>query len=264
MATNLDTDLDGEAEYWLYNQHVAALFERIGGRMLAGWVRTSDGRVRQMMGNLASYAGVDTEEEGSYSVNTNNNSAVALRTSSLKDWWAGTSDYVNNLYTVSTNGVTNGWRLTSGDGKIVKTVTLAPAATSFAVSYAVDPTLNSGVLYVRNGFSPDLSELLVRGQRGLSDGFAGTGGVVTVTTTSAIIQVSLAMQQGQVNTAAEDDGELTFDSVPMRNQAQTRQVEVFGTNTLAFSIGFTVEDAENAAPVLVFTPPGPYLSLIHI
>ena len=64
VVTNLDADLDGEAEYWLYNRHVAAVFERIGGRMIAAWLRTSDGRVRQMVGNLASYAGSETEEEG--------------------------------------------------------------------------------------------------------------------------------------------------------------------------------------------------------
>ena len=34
-----------------------------------------------------------------------------------------------------------------------------------------------------NGFSPDLSELLVQGQSGLSESFAATGGVVTLTTT---------------------------------------------------------------------------------
>lgn len=262
VTTNLDADLDGELEYWLYNQHVAALFERIGGRMIAGWVRSPDGQVRQMVGNLVSYAGMDTEEEGAWSVNTNNNSAVALRTSSMKDWWAGTSDYVNNLYSASTNGVTNGWRMTSGDGKIVKTVTLNPTSQFFAVSYTVDPTLNSGVLYVRNGFSPDLSEMLVRGQRGLSDAIASTGGVVTLTTSTTISRVHLAMQQGAVNTAAEDDGVLVFDSVPMRNQAQTRQVELVGTNTLAFSIGFTVEEDSNVAPVLVFTPPGPYTNAV--
>jgi hypothetical protein len=48
----------------------------------------------------------------------------------------------------------------------------------------------------------------------------------------------------------------------MRNQAQTRQIEVFGTNAIAFSIGFTVEDANNEPPVLVFTPPGPFTNAV--
>ena len=67
MATtataSLDMDLDGEVEYALYNRHVAALFERSGGRMVAAWRRTADGRIRQMIGNFASYAGKETEEE---------------------------------------------------------------------------------------------------------------------------------------------------------------------------------------------------------
>ena len=63
--------------------------------MIAAWRRTADGRVRQMIGNLASYAGGETEEEGAWSVNTNTEAVVAYRTSALKDWWAGTPDYVN-------------------------------------------------------------------------------------------------------------------------------------------------------------------------
>lgn len=262
VATNLDADLDGEMEYWLYNRHVAAVFERIGGRMIAAWLRSSDGRVRQMIGNLASYAGSDTEEEGAWSVNTNNSAVVAYRTSALKDWWAGSSDYVNNLYAATTNGVTNGWKLTSANSNVVKTVTLAPTATAFAVNYAVSPALNGGVLYVRNGFSPDLSELLVRGQRGLTDVIAATGGTVSVATTDTVAGVTLALTQGAVNVTAEDDGELAFDSVPMRNQAQTRQVELVGTNGLAFTLGLFAEDAANEPPALSFAPQGPYTNAV--
>ena len=104
VATSLDVDLDGEVEYLLYNRHVAAVFERIGGRMIAAWQRTADGRVYQMIGNLAAYSGSATEEEGAYSVETNG-VVVAHRTSALKDWWADTPNYVNSLYTVTTNGV---------------------------------------------------------------------------------------------------------------------------------------------------------------
>ena len=262
VVTNLDSDLDGEDEYWLYNKNVAAMFERIGGRMIAGWQRTSDGRVRQMIGNLASYAGGETEEEGAWSVNTNSGTVVAYRTSALKDWWAGNPFYVNYLYSITNGGVTNGWKLTSPDGKIAKTVTLASNATSFAVNYTVDPSLNGGTLYVRNGFSPDLSTLLIAGQRGFSDSFAATGGSAVVTSTSFMAKVTVAMQQGVVNTTAEDDAELTFDTLPMRNQAQTRQVELVGTNTLAFTIAFSSEGASNTPPVITFTPAGPFTNVV--
>ena len=256
VATNLDSDLDGEVEYWLYNKHVAATFERIGGRMIAAWLRTSDGRVRQMIGNLASYAGGETEEEGAWSVNTNSGAVVAYRTSALKDWWAGTPDYVNMLYTATTNGVTNGWKLTSTNSLIAKTITLAPTATAFAVQYSVNSGLNGGVLYIRNGFSPDLSELLVGGQRGLSESFAATGGVVTLTTTSSVASVGLSVSPGAVNVTAEDDAELNYDSVPMRNQAQTRQVEIVGTNVIGFAISFSSTETANDPPVLSFAPTG--------
>ena len=262
VATNLDSDLDGEAEYWLYNKNVAAVFERIGGRMVAAWLRTADGHVRQMMGNLVSYAGGETEEEGAWSVNTNTGAVVAYRTSGLKDWWAGTPDYVNMLYTATTNSVTNGWKLTSTNSLISKTVTLAPTASAFTVQYSVSPGLNGGVLYVRNGFSPDLSELLVHGQQGLVDFFAVTGGVVTLTTTGNVAGVRLTVAQGAVNVTAEDDGELIFDAVNMRNQAQTRQVELVGTNTLAFTLSFTSVAAANDPPVLSFAPTGPYTNAV--
>ena len=257
VVTNLDSDLDGEAEYWLYNSKVAAVLERIGGRMIAAWLRTPDGRVRQMLGNLASYAGSDTEEEGAWSTDTNSGAVVAYRTSALKDWWAGTPTYVNSLYTVTTNGVTNGYLLTSADGKIAKAVTLGPTATAFNVSYTIQPSLNGGVLYVRSGFSPNLSELLVRGQSGLTESLAATGGVVTLTTTDTVASVTLALAQGGVNATADDDGALTFDSVPMRNQAHTRQVEIVGTNALNFSIALQAADAANVPPQLAFAPAGP-------
>jgi len=263
VTASLDTDLDGEDEYWLYNAHVAAVFERIGGRMIAAWLRTPDGRVRQMMGNLASYAGVDTEEEGAWSVNrtvtdgVTNATPEAYRTSSLKDWWAGSGDYVNDLYTATTNSITNGWKLTSADSQIAKIITLAPTASTFAVSYTINPALNGGVLYVRSGFSPDLSELLIRGQRGFSNTFTSTGGVVSLTTTSSISSVELTMLQGVVNTDATDDDGAGFDSVIMRNQAQTRQVEVVGTNSIEFAIELLAEDADNDPPVMSFSPAGP-------
>jgi len=262
QTASVDVDQDGENEYVLYNKHVAAVFERIGGRMIAAWHRDGDGRIRQMIGNLASCAGSETEVEGASNVDTNTGAVVAYRTSALKDWYAGTAQYVNDLYTVTTNG-TDGWKLTSSDGKISKTVTLAPTATSFAVQYTINPSLNGGVLYVRNGFSPNLSELLLAGQRGFVDTISATGGVVALTTTNNHSGVLLTMTQGQVNTAARDDHQNhEYDSVRMRNQAQTRQVELMGTNSIAFSIDLFAEDANNEPPVIEFTPQGPYTNAV--
>lgn len=263
-TASLDVDLDGEAESLLYNKHVAAVFERSGGRMIAAWIRTSDNRVRQVIGNLASYAGEETENEGTAAVfvSGNTTNASTRRTSALKDWWAGTNAYINQLYTPTTNGVVNGWKLSSSSSNIVKTITLAPTATAFAVEYQIKPALNGGVLYVRNGFSPDLSSLLVQGQRGMTDTVTATSATVSLQTAEDITSVALTLSQGVVNQTATDDNGAGFDSVPMRNQAQTRQVEIVGTNSLAFTLGFSVQDSANEPPELTFVPPGPYTNAV--
>ena len=250
VVTSADSDLDGEAEYWLYNQHVAAMFERIGGRMVAAWRRDGEGRIMQMIGNLASYAGSETEEEGVANtvVVEGVTNVASFRTSALKDWWAGTNVYINDLYTVTGSGVTNGWRFTSSNGNIAKTVTLDPQAKAFAVNYTIAPLLNSGRLYVRNGLSPNLAELMVTGQSGLTASLAPTGAVVSLATTSATHGVRIDVQQGVVNTLASDITGTQFDTVPMRNQAQTHQVELTGTNNIAFTMEFFASNDEPPPP----------------
>lgn len=261
---SLDVDLDGEPEYLLYNKHVAAVFERSGGRMIAAWLRTADNRVRQLVGNLASYAGEDTENEGTGSVVVSGSSTnvSARRTSALKDWWAGTNVYINQLYTPTTDDVVDGWKFSSSSSNIVKTITLAPTATAFAVQYQISPSLNGGVLYVRNGFSPDLSSLLVQGQRGMTENVTATNATVSQQTPEEITRVALVMSQGAINLSATDDNGVGFDSVAMRNQAQTRQVEIVGTNSLVFTLGFSVQDSENEPPEITFVPPGPYTNAV--
>jgi hypothetical protein len=83
-----DIDLDGEVEYLLYNRHLFAVFERLGGRLVAAWVRDPDtGAAFQVVGNLLSWAGSETEWEGDY--NMDGNGVIgAFRTSTFKDWWA--------------------------------------------------------------------------------------------------------------------------------------------------------------------------------
>ena len=49
----------------LFNKRIFALFERIGGRMTAAWVRDiSNGKVFQTVGNPVAYSGFETEDEG--------------------------------------------------------------------------------------------------------------------------------------------------------------------------------------------------------
>jgi hypothetical protein len=243
-----DFDLDGENEYALYNDRLFAVFERIGGRMIGAWVRDIlSGRVYQALGNQVGFAGSETEEEGAYNVDTNASGAVVIahRTSGLKDWYVnGSIAYNNDLYTLV--NWTNGWRATSGDGNLRKTVTLNPKSWKFEVSYQLGGALSNQALYVRHGLSPNLYDLLLNGQRYLGS-LQYTGGVVTLVNTSyeatvvATIGYSDAGHNAGVNTGAVDDDpskNVTFYTLNMRNQAQTHQVEMVGTNSFAFSLGF--------------------------
>lgn len=242
-----DVDLDGEDEYLLYNDRLFGLFERIGGRLIAVWVRDIlTGEVLQAAGNLASFPGGDSEREGEFSTGTNG-AVTAFRTSCLKDWWStrtgAGAQYVNDLY--SFTWWTNGWRMVSSDGEIQKTVTLAPRRSDFEVSYRL-LSLNQP-LYVRHGFSANLNDLLLNGQRTLGAA-TWAGGVWSVANTNyqTTVRASVGCQDGThqvgLNLAAVDDnpgGGYNFTSYNMRNQAQTVQVELVGTNQFAFSLGFT-------------------------
>ena len=240
-----DVDLDGESESLLYNRHVFAVFERLGGRMVGAWVRDpATGAAYQTIGNPLSWAGSETEWEGEG--NTDGGVVGAYRTSALKDWHAaGTaSSYVNALYT--NTAVAGGWQLRSADGKITKTVTLGATSTWFDVQYAVDATL--GTVYVRNGLSPDLDRLLVHGQRDLG-AEQHTNGVMTLANRDPDRTVSAWVAYGgtynaAINTNAVDGSGL--DTRRMRNQAQTHQVELSGSGSFRFALGFQAVAGEGS------------------
>lgn len=239
-----DVDLDGEDEYLLYNRHVCALFERIGGRMTAAWARQAGGDVVQVVGNPVCYAGSETEEEGGE--NASAGGLGAYRCSCLKDWWVGTSAYVNDLYTVTPFGA-DGFQLVSGDGKIAKAVTLGAATNAFEVSYALSGDLATVPLYVRNGLSPDLMNLLVNGQTNMvrtADGGVRVSTRAGMTRVTDTVGADDGIHTAVVNEDAVDDNPglgVTFETVNMRNLAQTEQVEVYGTGSFTFSLTFAAE-----------------------
>ncbi len=241
-----DVDLDGEDEYVLYNDRVFAIFERIGGRMVGAWTRDLlSGRVFQAIGNPVAYSGSETEEEGDFNAFTNGQ-IRAYRTSGLKDWWAtkgsGTSMYVNDLYTFTY--WTNGWRAVSSDGDITKIVTLEPKSWAFKVQYTLAGGMAGQTLYVRHGLSPNLYDLLLNGQRTL--GWAQTNaGVLRLANTSYTFTVKTEIGYGDpghnasYNPSAVDHPQRGTNVFTrnMRNQAQTHQVELYGSGTFAFSLG---------------------------
>jgi len=247
-----DVDLDGENEYLLYNDRLFALFERIGGRLVGVWVRDLlSGRVYEAAGNFLSYAGSEDETEGTYNVDSNG-AVVAYRTSCLKDWWATTKagtnstlQYINDLYTFT--DLTNGWRMSSSDSRITKTVMLAPRSWQLNVQYQLPGP--DHILYVRNGLSPNLYDLLLHGQQTLG-GEQHSGGVMTLQNTNfeetVVDQVGYgdAGHNTGFNTGARDDDwskGVTNYTVGMRDQAQTHQVEIVGTNSFAFALSFQAQ-----------------------
>jgi len=250
-ATNAaqDVDLDGENEYLLYNDRLFTVFERCGGRMVGAWVRNpADGGIYQVVGNVVGYSGSETEWEGAYNVETNWN-VTAFRTSCFKDWWAGTTAYVNDLYGFT--NWTNGWRIASTNGKIIKTVTLAPASGKLEARYQVNSGLNGGVLYVRHGLTPNLASLLTDGQAYLG-AERQAGGVMSLPNSGGGAAVSAAIGYADAghntgfNLLANDDNPaqgVAFYTINMRNQAQTHQVELVGTNDFMFALEFAAQTA---------------------
>jgi hypothetical protein len=253
VKSSEDADLDGEPEYLLYNNRVFALFERIGGRLTGAWVRDPvSGSVYQTIGNFLSYSNSETEDEGAVSVLNSN--VVAHRTSGFKDWWAtgpNTSQYVNDLYTVNDGGAT-GWRLRSSDNKITKFITLAPDSNQLEARYELTGDVTK--LYVRHGLSPDLLNLLMRGQESLT-GPNLAAGKVTLANSNAFATVVTALALSDTGahsntlwtTSATDNGGITnlFDTVAMRNQAQTHQVELESTGLhFSFALELTASDCD--------------------
>ncbi len=241
VARAADADLDGEDEYLLYNRRLCVVLERLGGRLIAAWVRVPrTAAIYQVIGNPAGFAGSATEEEGSANVSTQGQTVTvgAYRTSALKDWWDGSRSYVNDLYVVTP--WSNGWRAVSSDGRIAKTVQLPADSAVLEVRYTVP-----GSLYVRHGLSPHLDDLLVNGQSTLAPE-RQEGGVLTVANTNYTTTVNARVAYGDAGHGAvynalatdEDTNRVDYTTLRMRNQAQTHQVELRGTGTFSFALAF--------------------------
>ena len=248
LTEQADLDLDGENEYLIYNDRFFGLFERLGGRMAAAWLRDiNTGYVSQVAGTLASYAGSETEEEGA--TNTTGSSVVAYRTSCFKDWFAKIDNsssngvsYTNNLYSALAAPSGIGWKFTSSDGKIVKTITLPANKGQLTASYTMTGYVQ---LYVRFGLSPDLLNLMQGGQKYLSSLTSDVQDVNLFNnnpnrSVRAYLRFNSAGFSGATyNVAATDrDAGAVFDTINMRNQALTQQVEMQGGTTMTFGLGF--------------------------
>ena len=246
-ATIKDIDQDGRMEYLLKGLHIMAVLEATGGRLTHLWIRDGEGGIVQVIGNDASFSGSETEHEGTTNIDSGNSELVgAYRTSALKDWFAadvggGSSQYINQEYTVTAAPAPLiGFTFTSNDGKIRKTITVDDLNTHLQVDYTVDGSIQN--LYIRNGLSPHLSDLLINGQNHLSP-LATANDFVGLANTNVFNPVTVGFALGtnaQYNASAlddePDDPNTDFETVPLRNQAQTQQVELFGNGSFSFNL----------------------------
>jgi hypothetical protein len=259
-----DIDLDGENEYLLFNTRIFAIFERSGGRMTAAWLRDpSSGKIWQVIGNLAAYSNTETEDEGTSNVIGSNNVINSYRTSGFKDWWvvssggSGNNNRVNSLYTVTQATDGTGWVLDSQNG-VTKTIRLANASSDrLTATYTFSGQTSA---FIRFGLSPNLQDLMVRGQSGLAvtttNNRINVANVSTNGTVRAFIQVAGNVANNStasINSTAIDTMSginSPYSSINMRNQAQTQQVEVALTGdgphtiTLAFDKGTDNSDTD--------------------
>jgi hypothetical protein len=236
-AVAQDIDLDGAVEYLLKNDRVFAVFEASGGRLTAAWARdTVKGEVYQVVGNFLSYSGSDTEEEGDS--NVLGSDVGAYRTSGFKDWFASgpeTNAYVNDLYAVAVSG-SSGWEFTSSDGKVQKLISLADNSNRLAASYQLSGDVTG--LFVRFGMSPHLDDLLTHGQRNLVAATDdGSRVMVRNVTPTVAVNAAVYYSSAAYNPSATDKAAPVFmpDTLNMRNQAQTEQVELESVST-SFSL----------------------------
>ena len=193
--------------------------------MTAAWMRNpTTGNVWQVAGNLAAYSNTDTEDEGS-------DNATAYRTSGFKDWWlrstTGSDRHsVNTDYQTQATEIGKGWRF-SNQNDVTKTITLASAnANAFTAEYQLS-SLNKA--YIRFGLSPNLEDLLLRGQAGLeSEIVSSDKRRVSVRNTfgSEVVRAFVEVSASAVINDTASDLAVAGTTVLRRNQAQTHQVEV--------------------------------------
>ena len=243
---SLDVDLDNTPEYLLFNSRIFAVFESKGGRMTAAWLRNpTTGKIWQVAGNFAAYSNTDTEDEGA-------SNPTAFRTSGFKDWWTiggsfggGNSTAVNANYTPTAfTGNATGWQFASSG--ITKAITLANAWTgNITATYTLS---GPNEVYVRFGLSPNLLDLKLRGQQGLTAN--ETTSRSTLTNLSGNETVRAWVSGPIVTTASDNPGNAT--TIARRNQAQTHQVEARIVNNTVVTLGFD-QGTDITGPDITFT-----------
>jgi hypothetical protein len=217
VATAADLDFDGENEYVIRNNRVWLAFEKYGARcVLAAAYDPAAREAQVLVGAPVTNPSAPGEEEF---VGT-----AAFRCSAFKEMNGGS--YADAVYAAV--AVAGGWRFTSPDGAIVKTMSVPDGG--YDVSAAYTETV-SGSLYVRLGLSPNLGDLFLNGDTHLTGVYDGTFNTYTLVN-SAGGAVHLRLGSASFNAAPADAG------ANRRNLALTEQVEVYGDG--AFTLIMTL------------------------
>jgi len=153
---------------------------------------------------------------------------------------------VNDIYTANATEGSTGWTF-SNQSDVTKTITLASAeAKSFTASYTLSGLSKA---YIRFGLSPNLGDLLLRGQAGLSnETLSNENRRVALTNTSGsdVVRAFVEVSSGGVILPGATDLAAAGTTVLRRNQAQTHQVEVELTSNAIITLGF--DDGTDAPP----------------
>jgi len=217
-AESADVDLDGEDEHLLFNDRVFAIFEALGGRLKAAWARDIEsGEIYQTAGNFLAFSGSSTEAVDG-----------AFRAFGFTD-----EGRANDVYSVAPASEGAGWTFTSPDGRIRKTMTLAPRSSRLEAAYDVDG--EAGEITTRFGLSPHLGDLFRHGQRRLSSlTVDGDEATVQNEAPGATVRAFVEMDGAAYQAPASDDR----DTVPARNKAQTQELAVAGSGSFTLRLGF--------------------------
>jgi hypothetical protein len=148
---------------------------------------------------------------------------------------------VNTDYTSEAVLNTTGWRF-SNQNDVTKIITLASAnAKAFTAEYQLS-SLNKA--YIRFGLSPNLEDLLLRGQAGLESEIVSSDKrrvSVKNTSGSEVVRAFVEVSASAVINDTASDLTIAGTSVLRRNQAQSHQVEVElngSSTTHVITLGF--------------------------
>ncbi|MEZ0230837.1 MAG: hypothetical protein ACAI25_19620 [Planctomycetota bacterium] len=220
-----DLDQDGEPEHVLANDRVFCIFKKAGGRLLLAAARDpSSGDADLVVGSLLQGPGNNEERD-----RVEESASDLKRPPALIDWWAtnGGARYVNAAY--SMQQIPNGLKLTSDDGKIVKSITLSGSKLSVRYESQV------GDLYVRSALAPAPFQLFAR--EGQLSEQRPSSNTLVVQHKNGSRTVKGSITTG--NNSSINDGAHYGPDGP-RGVAFTRQVEVKGTGTFELTMDMSL------------------------